>query len=257
VARLLSLFFLFASVAAPPIAVAIRPVSADSFTVVASGDAAGDASGAFSGTIAFNGAGDPLAVAGRAERTGSRLRIALPLRYAQIPADWASRVRPGFFDYRLPGTVAGRDRVEWAGTLPWKDVSIEGEREVVSGFVRLSSLEVTRFSLFESEARAVVSVRNPFSFPLKLAGASYRLFANGREVGSGQTPGLLLRQAQDNDLDFPIEIEHGELLGAAGSALAAGGEVDGRLVGQLSVRLPQGDVAVPLDLSGKLDLLSP
>ena len=122
--------------------------------------------------------------------------------------------------------------------------------------MRLGNLELTRFSLLESEARAVVHVRNPFSFPLKIAGASYRLFADGREVGSGEAPGLILHPAQDNTLEFPIEVAHGDLLAAAGSALASGGEVDGRLAGELSVRLPGGDVPVPLDLSGRINLLS-
>jgi LEA14-like dessication related protein len=146
--------------------------------------------------------------------------------------------------------------VEWSGSLPWSAVSVEGEKETVSEFVRLASLELTNFSLFESEARAVVAVRNPFAFPLKVAGASYRVFANGREVGSGRTQGLLLRAGQDNSLDFPIEIEHGQMLAAAGSALASGGEIDGQLRGRLSVRLPGGDIEFPLELSGRFALLS-
>jgi hypothetical protein len=46
------------------------------------------------------------------------------------------------------------------------------------------------------------------------------------------------------------------LISAAGSALASGGEIDGRLQGQLQVRLASGDVAVPLDLSGRMSLLT-
>jgi LEA14-like dessication related protein len=99
-------------------------------------------------------------------------------------------------------------------------------------------------------------VRNPFAFPLKVASATYRLFANGREVGSGETRGLLLHPKQDNALDFPAELDHSALLGAAGGALASGGEVDGRLNGVLVVRLPGGDLPVPLDLSGRFALLS-
>jgi LEA14-like dessication related protein len=133
-------------------------------------------------------------------------------------------------------------------------VSVEGEKETASRFVRLVSLDLTHFSLLESEARAVVSVRNPFSFPLKVAGASYRVFADGSEVGSGQTQGLVLHPRQENPLDFPIEIEHGPMLAAAGSALASGGQIDGRLRGRLTVRLAGGDIEVPLDLSGKFSL---
>ncbi len=178
----------------------------------------------------------------------------LTLRYADVPADWANRMRLGTLDYRVLGTIAGRERVEWSGSIPWSAVSVEGEQETASAFVRLSSLELTSFTLFESEARAVVSVRNPFSFPLKIAGATYRLFANGQEVGTGQVQGLLLHAKQDNALDFPIEIDHGPMLAAAGGAIASGGEIDGKLRGELQVRLPGGDIAVPLDLSGKVSL---
>jgi LEA14-like dessication related protein len=243
--------------AAPaPIGLAIHAGAADTFTAIVTGQARGDAAGAFSGTLTLNGSPAQIPVTGRAERAGGRLQLPLTLRYADIPADWADRFRLGTFDYRLRGTVAGREPLEWTGTMPWGQVAVEGEKDAVSRFVRLASLQITRLSLFESEARASVAVRNPFSFPLKVASASYRLFADEREVGAGEARGLLLHPGKDNTLDFPIEIEHGELLAAAGSALASGGEIDGHLRGELRVRLPGGDITVPLDLSGRLNLLS-
>jgi LEA14-like dessication related protein len=140
--------------------------------------------------------------------------------------------------------------------MRWTDVAVEGEKETAERFVRLGSLQLTSLSIFQSEAQAEVSVRNPFSFPLKVASARYELFANGRAVGSGETQGLILHPRQENTLDLPVELEHGALIAAAGSALAGGGEIDGRLQGQLQVRLATGDVAVPLDLSGRMSLLS-
>jgi len=248
------LTFAAAVTAVATVNLAIRPGPAETLQATLQGEAAGDAAGAFSGSIALNGSATALPVSGQAQRTGGRLRLSLTVRYADVPADWANRVKLGTLDFRLVGTVAGKDRVEWSGSLPWNAISVEGEEETSSAFVRLTSLDLTSFSLFESEARAVVSVRNPFSFPLKIAGASYRLFADGREVGSGQTQGLLLHPKQDNALDFPIEIEHGAMLAAAGGALTSGGVIDGRLQGELKVRLPGGDIAVPLDLSGKVSL---
>ncbi len=240
-----------------PIGLVIRPAGVDAFTAIVAGPAPGEATGDFSGTVAVNGSAAELPVKGPARRVADgRLELSLNLRYADIPADWADRFRVGNFDFRLHGTVGRRERVDWSGTLPWRDVSIEGEKDAVSRFVQLSTLKLTRFSILESEARASVTVRNPFAFPLKVATADYRLLANGYEVGAGETRGLLLHAGKDNVLDFPIDIEHGQLLAAAGSALATGGEVEGRLRGELRVRLPGGDVAVPLDLSGKLDLLS-
>jgi LEA14-like dessication related protein len=107
-------------------------------------------------------------------------------------------------------------------------------------------------SLFSSEARAQLSVRNPFSFALKIARMEYALSADGRDVGTGRTQGLILHPLQQNVLELPIDVNHGELLSAAGGALASGGDVAVKLTGRLVVRLKGGDISVPLALSGNL-----
>jgi LEA14-like dessication related protein len=90
---------------------------------------------------------------------------------------------------------------------------------------------------------------------LKLASTRYRLLANGREVGSGATGEMILRPGQETKLNLPIDLDHGQLLAAAGSALGSGGNVEGRLRGALLVRLPGGDIPVPIDLSGRFSPL--
>jgi LEA14-like dessication related protein len=236
--------------------VEIHPGPADTFVAAFVRNEPGSDAGAFGGAVSLNGSGQELPATGTAERSGDRLRILLTLKYADLPADWAGRFRPDTFDYRLRGRVAGREEIRWSGTMRWRDVRVEGNRETVSRFLRLGSIELTSFSLVESEARATVKARNPFGFPLKLAGAHYNLLANDQEVGSGETRGMLLHPGQENTLQFPIELEHARLLGAAGGAIASGGEVRGRLTGELTIRLPGGDIAVPLDFSGRLSLLS-
>jgi hypothetical protein len=57
------------------------------------------------------------------------------------------------------------------------------------------------------------------------------------------------------DVALSIDLDHGRLLAAAGSALRSGGDVEGRLRGALVVRLPAGDFPVPLDLSGRFSVL--
>jgi LEA14-like dessication related protein len=257
VLRLLSILTVAASAAATPMTLGVRPGPTENFTAILTGEVPGAAAGSVSVSIRLNGAPTVLTVSHpKSERVGGRLRVFLTMDYAMVPADWVDHLRLGSIEYDVHGQLAEKKLVpwHWSGSMPWSAVSVEGREETASAFIRLSSLEMTSFSLFESEARAVVTVRNPFSFPLKIAGATYRLFANGREVGSGQTQGLLLHPKQDNALDFPIGVEHGPMLAAAGGALAAGGEIDGRLQGELSVRLPGGDIAIPLDLSGKVSL---
>lgn len=235
-----------------PLDIEIRPVE-QSFTAVLSGPAAGLSAGAFRGTLSLNGSPQGVSISGVAQHRGKEWRLPVTLRYADVPADWANRFRPGAFDYRLRGSVGGV-ALELAGTKRWDAVEVEGDRTVVSRFLSLSSVEVTDFSFLESEARALVSVRNPFSFPLKVASARYRLQANGREVGAGETRGLLLHASRVSTLSLPVDVDHGELVAAAGRALLSQGNVDARLSGTLTIRMPGGDVSVPLDLSGGLSL---
>ena len=227
----------------------------EAVTVILSRAEPGAEAGPFSGSVSLNGSASEVPVTGLARASGGRLEVSVKIRYRDVPEDWIRRLRLSDFDYRLRGRVAGRTPIEWSGTSPWRGVEVEKRENAVSGFVRLGSIQLTEFSLVESSARADVTVRNPFPFRLKLASASYRLFANGSEVGSGAAGETILRPEQETTLKLPIDIDHGQLLAAAGSTLRSGGDVEGRLRGALVIRLPGGDIAVPLNLSGRFSIL--
>ncbi|HEX9304112.1 MAG TPA: LEA type 2 family protein [Thermoanaerobaculia bacterium] len=245
---------LLLTVLARPVQIDIRPGPAETFSATLVGPSQGNRGGSFSGRVSVNGSTAEIPISGRAEAAGDRLRLPVTLRYSNVPQDWANRFRPGTFDYRLSGQIAGGAPIEWSGTARWDDVGVEGERETARRFLRLETVEVTEMSLFESQARAVVAVRNPFAFPLTIASTRYRLTSNGRVVGTGRTRGMLLRPRQESSLLLPIDVDHGELLGAAGEGILSGGSLSARLSGTLVVRLPRGDVSIPLDLSGRLSL---
>lgn len=237
-----------------PVQIDVRPGPAETFSATLVGPAPGGRSGPFTGRLSVNGSTVEIPISGRAEAADERLRLPVTLRYSDVPQDWATRFRPVTFDYRVSGRVSGGGPIEWAGTARWDDVGVEGEKDTVRRFLRLQTVEVTDVSLFESEARAVVAVRNPFAFPLTISSTRYALFAGDREVGVGRTRGMLLRARQESTLLLPIDVDHGELLGAAGAGILSGGQIPARLSGSLVVRLPRGDVAVPLDLSGQLSI---
>ncbi|HEU5250915.1 MAG TPA: LEA type 2 family protein [Thermoanaerobaculia bacterium] len=240
--------------AALPVRIDVRPGPSETFSATVVGPAAGARGGPFSGRISVNGSPAELPVSSRAEASGARLRIPVTLRYSDVPVDWANRFRAETFSYRLSGQIAVTSTVEWAGTARWDDVGVEGERETVARFVRLLTLEVTDVSLFSSDARAVVAVRNPFSFPLTIASSRYRLSAGSRLLGRGSTRGMLLRPRRESTVLLPLEVEHGSLIAAAGGAVLSAEGVPARLAGALTVRLPGGDVAVPIDLTGRLSV---
>jgi LEA14-like dessication related protein len=232
---------------ASPVAFTLALESETTLRVTLSG--AGDlAAGPFQGSIALNGSTAELPLTGTVVRESGKWRLPVTVRYADVPADWADRFQPDGFTYRLRA-ASGK---EWTGSARWKDVELEGSRDAAEQFFKLDDVALTNVSLLSSEARAQLTVRNPFSFPLKIASTEYTLFADGREVGSGRTQGMILHQAQKNTLALPIDVDHSELLSAAGGALVSGGDVAVRLQGKLVVRLKGGDVAVPLALSGHL-----
>jgi LEA14-like dessication related protein len=214
-------------------------------TLSSTGDVPG---GPFQGTISINGSAAELPLSGTVERTGKEWKLPVTVRYADVPADWVDRFRPDGFTYRLR-SASGR---EWTGSARWQDVELEGSHDAAEEFLKLDDVSLTNVTLLSSEARAQLTVRNPFSFPLKIASSEYTLFADGREVGSGRTQGMILHAAQKNTLALPIDVDHSELLAVAGGAVVSGGDVAVKLTGKLVVRLKGGDVTVPLALSGRL-----
>jgi LEA14-like dessication related protein len=227
----------------------------DGFTAVLFGPASGLSGGAFTGSLSLNGSAAAIPVSGTAQQSGERVAVNFKVKYREVPEDWASRFRLADFDYRLRGSVAGAAVIDWSGTKRWDEVEADKSQGTTSAdFIKLGSIELTEFSLFQSAAKAQVKVTNPLPFPLKLASTSYRLLANGREVGSGSTKGMILHASQETTLELPIEVDHAELLGAAGSAVSSGGEIEARLKGTLVIRFSGGDISVPLDLAGKFSL---
>lgn len=245
------LLLLHAAPAPAPLGVTLKVEGDKEVHATLSGPAAELSAGSFHGSIALNGSASELPIAGTVTQANGRWQLPLTVRYADVPADWADRFRPEAATYRLRGSVGGPAR-EWTGSLPWKDIEIESSKEAGAEFVELKDVKLTELSLLSSEASAEVSVRNPFAFPLRIAETQYTIFVEGREVGSGATQGMILHPGQKNVLVLPIDLDHAELLSAAGKALLSGGDVAARLRGKLVIRLKGGDLAVPLDLSGHL-----
>jgi len=227
----------------------------DGFTAVVSSPTPGASGGDFAGSLSLNKSTAELPVKGTAQISADRLTITINIKYKDVPEDWANRFRIGDFDYRLHGKVGGTREIDWSGTLRFDAVEVDNrEKAAAASFVKLGSVRMTEFTLLQSSAKAAVTVKNPLSFPLKIASTSYRLFANGQEVGSGSTKGMVLHAAQETTLELPIDIDHADLLTAAGSSLASGGDIDGRLRGTLVIRLAGGDISVPLDAASRVSL---
>jgi LEA14-like dessication related protein len=237
--------------AASPTSLSVRIVDEQKARVTISGPGSDVPAGPFEGVVTVNGSDAKLPVSGTVARTASGWALPIEVSYAKIPADWAERVRPDSFSCRLEGKVGGTTK-EWTESGNWHEVEVEAAEHVQEKFLSLKDVQITEMTLTSSEAVAQLAIRNPFSFPLRIAETEYTISAEGREVGSGATRGMLLHPTQVNVLTLPVEIDHGALISAAGRALLAGDDVRVELNGKLVVRLKGGDVPVPLHLTGHL-----
>ena len=164
-------------------------------------------------------------------------------RYADVPAAWADNFKPQTFTYKMTGGTGGTPR-EWNGSGAWKDVEIEGDRDVLSHFLALEDVRLTDFSLLSSEAEARLAIRNPFAFDLKIAESDYR--SRWRAGVGGEARGDDRPRRQRNLLDLPIELDTGELISLR-VRLVAADEVG--TASRPTGRPPEGgDLVVPLNL---------
>lgn len=243
-----------AAAGAPPAAfsLTLQPGAGETFTALVTGPANGAGPGDFHGVVSLYGSPASIPVAGNATRTREgRLAVRFAIRYAAVPPDWSARFRPLSADFSLEGTAGGRP-ISWRGSLPWQDIGLSADAATAARFLSLSQIRLTDVAFSESQGVADLQVRNPFSFPLTIASSEYRVEAAGREVGSGATHGILIRPLRTSVVQFPVEVENGQLIAAAGRAILARGDVEARLRGWIRVRLPGGDVRIPLDLGGRL-----
>ena len=79
--------------AAVEITIDLKP--GNSFDVLFAGPAAVSGTGDFRGSLAINDSAAEMPLAGRAEAAAGRARLVTTLRYADVPAQWMSRSRPG------------------------------------------------------------------------------------------------------------------------------------------------------------------
>jgi LEA14-like dessication related protein len=205
--------------------------------------------GPFRGRVAVNGSPAELPISGVVSHSGGRFRLPVTVRFADLPEAWTEGFRTDTFTYRVRGSSEGAPAREWTGVQAFEDVEVAGEKS--DRFLALQNVSLTDVSLLSSEAVAELMLVNPLGFDVRIAETQYVLFAEGEPVGEGSGRGLILRGGRKNILRLPIAIDHASLLTAAGRAAVAG-DAAVRLKGKLVLRLKGGDVAVPLDLSGRL-----
>jgi hypothetical protein len=154
----------------------------------------------------------------------------------------------------LEWSVAGESRlmppprpIAWSGRAPREAVKLtEPMKTVLRRFVAIRKVGVGSLGLKGSTVNAVIDVRNPLSFDLRIAEAVYELTVEGKLVAKGRKEKFLVHAKRGNRIELPIELDHAGLLSAAGKA-AFGKGVGGVLSGVGKLRLPAGDLEFPFE----------
>lgn len=111
-------------------------------------------------------------------------------------------------------------------------------------YARLSDLKVTP-SLSAVSVHALLSLYNPFGFDVVAVGLEYRLTVGSQTVLSARRPGFRLRAGQRSDVLIEQDVPFGDAAGGAAAFLR--GE-PAMLEGTLTVRTPQGERPIPLQM---------
>jgi len=111
-------------------------------------------------------------------------------------------------------------------------------------YARLSDVKLTP-SLAAVSVHALLSLYNPFGFDVVATGLEYRLVVGSQAVLSAKRPGFRLRAGRRSDVLIEQDVPFGDVAGGAAAFLR--GE-PALLEGTLTVRTPQGERAIPLQL---------
>lgn len=208
----------------------------------------------FSGGVWLDGAPAEIPLTGRVTSDGPVTTLQFRFSHAAVPESLLSHLRVGTFDYRLSGLAEGR-AISVAGNGWWDRVTVaDTAKGFLSKFFHLRDVKIEKLSLSSTRAGTSVEIFNPFHFALNVAEISYRLDANGRVIGNGHFSGAILPAAGRQEISLPVDVDNGNLLTAAGAALLSGGELDGRLSGFLTLRLPEGNVRVPFSAPARISI---
>lgn len=177
---------------------------------------------------------------------------------AKVPDALLSHVGAHALDLILDGVLGGDGGepvpVFAVGVLRFGTPDVKTPAAASPDFLRFAGARLTDVSFSETSGEATVVLFNPFSFAVPVRELSYQLDAGGRTLATGVKHAVRLRPRQETTVTLPVTAKNVDLAAAAGSALRSHGVVEGRLTGHFTVKLSSGDVTVPLNLPGRVEI---
>ncbi len=202
---------------------------------------------------------DPVKVAVQPSGTGWDAVFLVDLDLAALPGSLLQKGSPAAVPVTLQGTLSGEAgtavTVDAAGALRPGTADLVASRDLARTFVRFAGARLSGIGLAETKGEARIALFNPFRFDVALRGIRYELTSGGSAVARGSRQGVLVHPARENEIVLPLTVSNAAAIGAAGKAVAAGGKLSGRLAGEIVLKLGTGDVKLPLDAAGTIEVL--
>jgi hypothetical protein len=269
VKRLWSTVQLLLAVVAPAMAdtvqtvqtVRIGPVdqSRVDVTLVLSPNTVKKCDGQFRGHLSVYEVTPEIPVAGKIGLLNGRCEVTVPFAWRSMTEPMIQHARSDSLQLRLSGDfIEGRagKKVNWAVVANKSNLILtEPMKETVKRFAKAAELSLGGISLRDSTVNADITVQSPLGFDLRVSKISCALEIHGAVVAIGSKESFVLFTGRPTPLRIPVLIQHKALLSATGSVLSKMGKVNGKLFGTVQLRLPSGNMELPMEFPVHLNLI--
>lgn len=177
-----------------------------------------------------------------------------------VPAELLAHASVKSVALGLSGTLTGDGKssapVRAEGTLPFGPSGVKGPPGLGGLFARFTGGSLSGLSLSETRGEARLALLDPFSFDVPVREIRYQATAGGGVLASGTRTGIRVHRGRENEVALPIRARNAGLAAAALSAAKAGGTLEVRVSGAVTIRVGRGeDVVLPFDVNGKVEVL--
>ena len=242
--------------------VRIGPVdqSGSDVTLILSPDTLKKCEGLFRGQLSIYevAPGIPVTASTIALNGACRLTVVVP--WKSVSETMIRQMRGDLLQLRLSGDLIdgkSKRKVNWAVDATKATLILaEQMKETIKRFAKATDLQIGSVGLSESAVNTNITVQSPLGFDLIVQKITYTLEIHGAVVATGVKESLVILAAgRPTHLQVPVSIQHRALLSATSSVISKKGKVNGKLSGFVRLRLPGGNMDLPMEFPVQLNLI--
>ena len=217
--------------------------------------------GQFRGQLLFDEATPAINVSGTLKSVAGVCEMATSVPWSGLSEQMFRNARADALQLRFRGELIdgkAATKVNWALSARKADVVLtEPIRDTIKRFARATDLHLGSIGLTDSTVNADINVQSPLAFELRVLRATCELQVHGAVVATGAKESFVVAAGRATLISIPVTINHKALLTAAGNVFMHMGKVEGKLTGLVRLRLPAGDVDLPVEFPVLLKLSLP